>query len=134
MGECIPLNIFKTYESGLKLYLDKDCTIEEKYDDTDKLKPFYTINIDNIRRGKKKTLVRYVKNIGINQTLFALYYSNNYNLNVWFADEEGNKGEYANGVLAPNMVSKVIIEMMVLDEDSKSSLSLHLAGREIKQN
>ena len=69
-AEAIPLSIFKTYDSGLSMYKDLQCTDEDIYDDSDKQNPFYTMKVDNVRRGKTKTMVRYVKNIG--KTLFII--------------------------------------------------------------
>ena len=81
-AEAIPLSIFKTYDSGLRMYKDLQCTDEDIYDDSDKQNPFYTMKVDNVRRSKTKTMVRYVKNIGKTQVLFAIYASNEYNVKV----------------------------------------------------
>ena len=132
MGECIPLNIFKTGETGLKLYLDKECTVEETYNDDDKVNPFYSIDIDGVRRGVPKKLIRYVKNVGTNQQLFAAYSYNNYNIDVKFLDENGRRMDYANGLLPASAVARIEMRFDVHKEDSKASVNLYLASREFK--
>lgn len=132
MGESIPLSIFKTNDSGVRMYLDKDCTIEESFDDNDKLKPFYTVSLTDIRYGKTKKIVRYIKNIGGNQCLFAMYQSKKHNIDVVFIGENGEKLPYANGMLAPNMSARIEMDAEVFTEDWKASIDLHLVSREIK--
>ena len=132
MAESIPLNIFKTGETGLKLYLDAACTIEEKFNNDDKVNPFYRIDIDGIRRGVPKKLIRYVKNVGNNQNLFAAYSYNNHNIQVKFLDANGQRLDYANGLLPASAVAKLEMVFNVFDEDSKASLNLYLASREFK--
>ena len=131
MGEAIPLSLFRTTEEGMKLYVDKDCTIEEKFDDTDKLHPFYTLTVDNIRRGTTKRIVRHVKNIGSSQAMFAVFATNEHSVTVHFIDEKGNKLPYSNGLLAPGMSATVTIEFNVLNEDTYSSVDLHIASRKL---
>lgn len=133
-AEAIPLSIFKTYDSGLRMYKDIHCTDEDAYDDSDKQNPFYTINVDNVRRSKTKTIVRYVKNIGKTQVLFAMYASDEYNMTIEFIGSNGEKGAYANGLLAPNMVAKVTMEINLDNKDSKATFNLHLAAREYNQS
>ena len=131
LAESLNLAIFKTYDSGFKLYKDADCLIEEDYNNDDKLNPYYTMKIDNIRRGKKKTIVRYVKNIGQKQALFALYFSNEYNITAWFLDEEGVKVPISSALASPSTVTRVVIEMILNNEDTSATLNLNLAGREL---
>lgn len=133
LAESLNLSTFKTYDSGFKVYRDEKCTIEETFNSDDTLNPFYTVSIDNIRRGKKKTIVRYVKNIGQKQALFALYPIKISSLDVWFNVKVGDKmvkQSFVSGLSTPDMITKVTIEMMVKNEESKSSLILSLAGRE----
>ena len=133
-AEAIPLSIFKTYDSGLRMYKDLQCTDEDIYDDSDKQNPFYTMKVDNVRRSKTKTMVRYVKNIGKTQVLFAIYASNEYNVKVEFVGSNGEKGAYANGLLAPGMIARIIMDIDLDNKDSKASFDLHLASREYNQN
>ena len=134
MGECIPLNLFRTSEDGFKLYIDKDCTVEEKYNDQDKLRPFYELNVGNIRRGNTKHIVRYLKNVGGMQALFAVFATNEHSVKVNFLDEYGNKIPYFNGLLAPGRSVAVDIEFNVLDDDNVSSVDLHIASRKLTTN
>ena len=134
MASAVPLSIFKTYDSGLRMYKDVQCTVEDEYDDSDKQNPFYTLKVDNVRRSKTKTVVRYVKNIGKTQVLFAIYGSDFYNMKLEFIGANDEKGEYANGLLAPNMVAKITMEINIENKDSKASFNLHLASREYKQS
>ena len=48
MAEAIPLSYFRTTLTGVKMYLDSDCTQEEKFDDTDALYQFYTITLEDL--------------------------------------------------------------------------------------
>ena len=132
MGECIPLNIFKAGETGLKLYLDADCTIEEEYNDDDKVNPFYRIDIDGVRRKVTKKIVRYVKNVSNNQNLFVAYSYDNYNIDVKFLDANGRRMDYANGLLPASAVARIEMVFDVYDKDSKASVNLYLASREFK--
>ena len=132
MAESIPLNIFKTGETGLKLYLDAACTIEEKFNNDDKVNPFYRIDIDGIRRGVPKKLIRYVKNVGNNQNLFVAYSYDNYNIDVKFLDANGRRMDYANGLLPASAVARIEMVFDVYDKDSKASVNLYLASREFK--
>lgn len=134
MGECIPLNLFRTSEDGFKLYIDKECTIEEKYNDQDKLRPFYELSVDNIRRGNTKHIVRYLKNIGGTQSLFAVFATNEHSVKVNFLDEYGNKASYLNGLLAPGRSVAVDIEFNILNDDKESSVDLHIASRKLTTN
>lgn len=134
MGECIPLSLFRTSEDGFKLYVDERCTVEEKFNDQDKLRPFYELSVDNIRRGNTKHIVRYLKNVGTSQALFAIFATNEHSVNVSFLDEKGNKMQYFNGLLVPGRSVAVKIEFNVLNDDSKSLVDLHIASRRLTIN
>ena len=134
MASAVPLSIFQTYDTGLKMYRDAQCTFEDNYDDSDKLNSFYTIEVDNVRRSKTKTIIRYVKNIGRTQVLFAMYGTDMYNMTMEFIGTDGSRGQFANGLLAPDMVAKVTIEINLGDEDFKASFNMHLASREYSQS
>ena len=133
MGEAIPLTIFKTGDTGLKLYLDKNCTIEETYNDEDKVNPFYEVDISGIRRARTKKLIRYVKNVGTGQNMFVAYSYDNYNARVNFIDEKtGERKTYANGLLNAEGVAKIEMLFNVDDKDSTARVNLYLASRELK--
>ena len=131
MAEAIPLNLFNDYTTGLKLYLDKDCTMEAEYNIDDKQNPYYRIAIEAMQLTRTKKIVRYIKNVGIGQTLFALYPTKIYNLKYSFKTEDMEKGEdTAYGILSPGKSIAVIIELTPQTEDSKSEFELSLVGRE----
>ena len=132
MADSIPTSIFQAQDSGVKLYLDSACTREEEFDNSDKMNPFYTISIDGLRRGKAKTFVRYVKNVGVGQVLYAMYYTGTHNINVRFVNEKGEYREFGNGSLPSGHSHAVYIEVTPLTHDSVSKIDLHLAGRELK--
>lgn len=132
MADSIPTSIFQAQDSGVKLYLDSACTREEEFDNSDKMNPFYTISIDGLRRGKAKTFVRYVKNVGVGQVLYAMYYTGTHNINVRFVNEKGEYREFGNGSLPSGHSHAVYIEVTPLTRDSVSKIDLHLAGRELK--
>lgn len=134
MSEAIPLNYFKTTISGIKMYLDSDCSQEESYDDTDALYPFYTLKIEDLKLGRTKTIIRYLKNVGDAQVLFAMYQQNGYNIEYKFEDEKNGSQDYIAGVLAPERSVKVIMNITPLFEDSKTSVDLYLSGRQFVQN
>ena len=134
MASAVPTTIFQTYDTGLKMYQDAQCTVEDEFDDSDAVNPFYTISIDNVRRGKTKPVVRYVKNIGRTQVLFAMYTTDHYNCTIEFIGSDGSTGAFANGLLAPDMIAKVTMNIDVLNKDSKASFNMHLASREYSQS
>lgn len=134
MAEAIPLHYFKTILTGIKMYLDMDCTQEEKYNETDALYPFYEIAFNDLQLGRKKTIVRYLKNIGDSQVLFAMYQQNGYNIEYKFENEEKGSQEYISGILLPGKIAKIIMTITPLKEDSKSSITLYISGRQFNQN
>lgn len=128
MAYAIPLSLFQTIDTGLKLYLDSECTREEIYDNSDPLNPYYLVKIDNLRMNTSKRIVRYVKNVGVQQSMFVMYPSDEYNVLVRFVSEDGLL-PYGNGLIQSGKSQKVIIDILPLDKDIKASVKLHLAGR-----
>ena len=116
------------------MYLDSDCTQEEKYDDTDALYQFQTITLEDLKLGRKKTIVRYLKNVGDSQILFAMYQQNGYNIEYTFEDDEKGTKDYISGILLPAKSVKVTMNITPLMEDSKSTITLYIAGRQFSQN
>ena len=57
-----------------------------------------------------------------------------YNMTMEFIGTDGSRGQFANGLLAPDMVAKVTIEINLGDEDFKASFNMHLASREYSQS
>ena len=134
MAEAIPLSYFRTTLTGVKMYLDSDCTQEEKFDDTDALYQFYTISLEDLKLGRKKTIVRYLKNVGDSQILFAMYQQNGYNIEYTFEDDDKGTKDYISGILLPAKSVKVTMNITPLMEDSKSTITLYIAGRQFSQN
>ena len=134
MASAVPLAIFQTYDTGLKMYQDARCTIEDPFDDSDALNKFYTLEIENTRRNKTKTVVRYIKNIGRTQVLFAMYATDMYNMSLEFVGSDGSTGQFANGLLAPDMVVRVVMNVDIGTQDYKATCNMHLASREYLQS
>ena len=134
MASAVPLAIFQTYDTGLKMYQDAQCTIEDPFDDSDALNKFYTLEIENTRRNKTKTVVRYIKNIGRTQVLFAMYATDMYNMSLEFVGADGSTGQFANGLLAPDMVVRVVMNVDIGTQDYKATCNMHLASREYSQS
>lgn len=134
MAEAIPLNYFKATSTGIKMYLDSDCTKEENYNNDDALYPFYTIKLDDLKLGRTKTIVRYLKNIGDSQVVFAMYQANGYNINYTFENEDKSTQDYVSGILLPDRKVKVTMNITPLMEDSKAAITLFVAGRQFTQN
>ena len=134
MAEAIPLSYFKATSTGIKMYLDSDCTKEENYNNDDALYPFYTIKLDDLKLGRTKTIVRYLKNIGDSQVVFAMYQANGYNINYTFENEEKSTQDYVSGILLPDRKVKVTMNITPLMEDSKTAITLFVAGRQFTQN
>lgn len=127
MGESIPLSLFNIQQGGVKMYLDEECTIEEKYNDDDKLKPFYDVHISNIRRGKTKDNVRYVKNVGNAACIYSLFTTSAHNIVVNF-----NGKKFSNGSIEPGKVKKIEFSLSLLNEDFSADVNMHLSSREFK--
>lgn len=134
MAEAIPLSYFKATSTGIKMYLDSDCTKEENYNNDDALYPFYTIKLDDLKLGRTKTIVRYLKNIGDSQVVFAMYQANGYNINYTFENEDKSTQDYVSGILLPDRKVKVTMNITPLMEDSKAAITLFVAGRQFTQN
>lgn len=134
MAETIPLHYFKTTLTGIKMYLDADCTQEEKYNKEDSLYPFYEVSFNDLQLGRKKTIIRYLKNIGDSHIVFSMYQQNGYNIEYKFENEENSSKEYVSGVLLPDKTIKVIMTITPLKNDSKASITLYIAGRQFTQN
>ena len=135
MAEAIPLNLFSDYTTGLKMYTDKDCTIEAEYNIDDKQNPYYVISVEAMQLTRTKRIIRYIKNVGISQTLFAMYPTKIHNLKYTFKTDEMEKAEEtAYGILTPGKTIGIIIELTPQTEDSKSTFELSLVGREFSIN
>lgn len=131
MGYAIPLNLFKTADSGFKLYSDSQATIEEKYNATDISNPHYELNVKNIRRGTPKEIIRYVKNIGVSPTLYFIYITDHHNVKYYFIDDNGDKCENLFGLANPNIIKKIRLVVESEFEDYTSDFKLHILTRDL---
>lgn len=131
MGYAVPLTLFATADSGMKLYRDAECTIPETYDTTEASRPFYKVNINNVRRGKEKLVTRYIKNVGVVPTLYYMYITNAHNMKYYFLDSQGNRKETITGIANPNIIRplKLVIESEFDDFDS--DFELHIISRDL---
>ena len=135
MAEAIPLNLFNDFTTGLKMYIDKECTIEAEYNIDDKQNPYYKITVEAMQLTRTKKIIRYIKNVGIGQTLFAMYPTKTYNLKYTFqTDDMETPDETAYGILTPGKSVGIIMELTPQVEDSKAEFELSLVGREFSIN
>lgn len=134
MAEAIPLNLFQDVNSGLKMYIDEACTTEAIYNDQDKQNPYYSIELDGLTLGRTKRIVRYLKNVGNNQCIFAFYQSSAYNVKFTFSTPNLISENEAYGLLVAGGKVAVYMDITPQYEDSKSSIDLHLASREFTLN
>lgn len=131
MAEAIPLNLFTTIQSGVKMYMDEKCTIEAEYNTDDKQNPFYEIEIEGMKLTRTKKIVRYIKNIGNTQVLFSIYPNDLHNLDYNFKFKDTDEGtKTISGILTPGNSRAIKMELTPLTEDSKSSIELSLVSRE----
>lgn len=131
MGYSIPLALFKTNNGGMKLYTDANCTIEEMYNTLDPLKPFYELRVNNVRRGNEKQIKRYVKNVGINPTLYYIYLTSPHNMKYYFVDSQGNKREAITGLCNAGLSRELNLVIESEYNDFESSFELHILTRDI---
>ena len=94
----------------------------------------FDITLEDLKLGRKKTIVRYLKNVGDSQILFAMYQQNGYNIEYTFEDDEKGTKDYISGILLPAKSVKVTMNITPLMEDSKSTITLYIAGRQFSQN
>ena len=135
MAEAIPLNLFNDFTTGLKMYIDKECTIEAEYNIDDKQNPYYKITVEAMQLTRTKKIIRYIKNVGIGQTLFAMYPTKTHNLKYTFqTDDMETPDETAYGILTPGKSVGIIMELTPQVEDSKAEFELSLVGREFSIN
>ncbi|MGL6175106.1 MAG: hypothetical protein ACRC1P_10925 [Cellulosilyticaceae bacterium] len=134
MGEAIPLKYFQTMNEGIKLYLDPECTIEEKIDETNLINKTYVVTFPNVIRGKKKSTIRYIKNCGTDQLMYVLYpATQKEGKTTMILNNEGGETEYVNGDLSYKGVHRVEIFLEVEKESENPEIKLGLASRRIVQ-
>lgn len=131
MGYAIPLALFKTADSGMKLYRDAACTREETYNTEEASHPYYEIDVNNVRRGVEKKVVRYIKNIGVNTTLYYIYLTTTHNIKYYFLDSQGNKKEFLTGVCNPGLSKQLTLVVESGFDDFTSTFELHILTRDL---
>lgn len=131
MGYAIPLNLFKTADTGFKVYTDSQCTREENYNDKEASNPYYEMSVKNIRRGTPKEIIRYVKNVGISPCLYYIYLEDVYNMNYYFIDENGNKTNVLYGLQNPNLIKKIKLVVESQFDDYISDFKLRIVTRDL---
>ena len=91
----------------------------------------YQVSINNVRRGVEKKMTRYIKNVGVQPTLYYIYLSNTYNMKYYFLDSQGNRKETITGIANPNIIRplKLVIESEFDDFDS--DFELHIISRDL---
>lgn len=131
MGYAVPLSLFKSADSGFKLYSDSEAKFEEKLNTDDVSNPHYELNVNNIRRGTPKEIIRYVKNVGISPTLYYIYINDIHNVKYYFIDDNGNKSENLFGLANPNIIKKIRLVVESEYDDFNSDFKLHIITRDL---
>ena len=131
MGQSIPLTLFATGNTGFKLYKDSKCTNEEFLNKEELSNQFYEISVQNVRRGIEKNVIRYIKNIGNYPCLYYIHITDEYNMDYYFVDEDGNKKKYLVGSCNAGMVKPLNIVINTGFDDYVSSFKVHLVSREL---
>lgn len=131
MGYAIPLTLFKTADSGLKIYRDAECTQEEYFNTTEASNPYYEITVTNVRRGTPKNIIKYLKNIGTAQTLYYVYVTDAYNMNYYFIDDNGNHTQTLTGIQSPSMSKQLNLVIESEFDDYISDFKIHIVSRDL---
>lgn len=131
MGYAIPLTLFKTADSGFKLYRDSGCLIEEYYNTEEASNPYYEIEIANVRRGTPKTILKYIKNIGTVPTLYYIYITDTHNLTYYFIDDNGNKTLTLSGLQGSGVSKPLTLVIESEFDDYISDFKIHMVTRDL---
>ncbi|MEG2018064.1 MAG: GDSL-type esterase/lipase family protein [Clostridium sp.] len=132
MGEAVPLTIFKSSTQGIKIFVNEACTIEENFETSSEKGKVYKLDIKNILRGKTKTTTRYIKNIGIEDVIYAVYPVKLNDMSANFSVNEGEFSNLANGFLVAKGVQRVDIAIEISKTSQSPELYLGVAGRVTK--
>ena len=131
MGYAIPLTLFKTADSGLKLFRNVECTQEEYFNTTEASNPYYEITVTNVRRGTPKNIIKYLKNIGTAQTLYYIYVTDAYNMDYYFIDDNGNHTKTLTGIQNPSMSKQLNLVIESEFDDYISDFKIHIVSRDL---
>jgi lysophospholipase L1-like esterase len=113
MAEAIPLSIFSALKTGVKLYIDEECTVEENTENSDIYHNQYNIAFSNLDRGRTKVIIRYIKNVGNSPMLYTLYNTSESGIDMTFSTDGVNYSEIANGLLNNETINKIYIKVVV---------------------
>lgn len=131
MGYAVPLNLFKVADNGMKVYKDPEATTEELYNTEEASHPYYQVSINNVRRGVEKKMTRYIKNVGVQPTLYYIYLSNTYNMKYYFLNSEGIKVDHLYGLCNPGMIKPIQLVITSEYDDYTSDFELHVLTRDL---
>lgn len=131
MGYAIPLTLFKTADSGLKLYKDVNCSQEEYFNTTEASNPYYEITVTNVRRGTPKNIIKYLKNIGTVPTLYYIYITDAYNMDYYFIDDNGNHTKTLSGLQNPALTKQLTLVIEPEFDDYISDFKIHIVSRDL---
>ena len=134
MAEAIPLSIFKSLKSGVTLYIDPECTIEESLFGTDTLNKTYFIEFKNVNRGRQKSTTRYIKNIGTQPLIYSLYPKQEDGLDIKFSIDNKGFEDHINNKIDAGGINKIEILVDVPRFGDDPVVLLGLATRALKTN
>lgn len=133
MGEAVPLHFFKTIQENLKLYLDEQCAIEEEIDTSNTIQKVYKLKIPNVLRDKEKTIVRYIKNVGYEQLIFAVFPIVQEGVEIKFKTNDGEFKPIGNGIALPADVYRLEISVKTPPVGDYPELYLGIISRAMEQ-
>jgi lysophospholipase L1-like esterase len=113
MAEAVPLGIFNALKTGIKVYIDEDCTVEENTDNSDIYHTQYNITFSNIDRGRTKIITRYIKNVGNMPMMYTLYNTSESGVDMTFSLDGVNYTEFVNGLLNNETVNTIYVKIVV---------------------
>lgn len=132
MAEAIPLSLFQTMLAEIKMYIDRECTIEEEFESSAQGHSIYTINLHNLNRGRIRETKRYIKNTGSRNVMYAMYPTKEENIDIQFSINEGEYKEYVSGRLDSGGVHEIEIKVDVPRVSGYPELNVSLASRSIR--
>lgn len=131
MGYAIPLSLFQSGNTGIKLYKDSECTNEEYYNMQEASNPYYEIQIANVRRGTPKTILKYFKNVGTAPTLYYIYVTDDYNMEYYFIDENNNHTKTLTGLQNAGRIKPLTLVIESEFDDYISDFKIHIISRDL---
>lgn len=132
MAEAVPLSLFKSLISDVKIYLDEACLTEENnivYADTTKE---YNMTFKNLNRGRSRVTNRYIKNLSNNPVLYSLYATKEAGLDIKFSIDGVEYKDVINGLISSGGIIKLYIQLDVPKFGEVPEIALNLATRMMK--